>query len=267
MLDHHIVDQGFEHGHFQVLAAAAAFLVHQCRQYGCGHIIGGGLVGDNGRNEARCVRRYRLQIRQARGRLDDIVIGGVIRHGPVAAKTIGGAKNQVGIGGGEFLIFQAELFGHFRPHVVYENVRRTDDLEQRLAPGLLREVKHDTTLVAVRGQVHGRHALVLAWSEVPRGIAGGRLDLDHVGPHVAQHLGGPGAQDNRGQVDNTNAFQCSRHTRLTPRFVAPRPSRCGPVSGAAYPASYHLDPPCPGLGFARTHQSRAGRGPLLLRKA
>ena len=263
MLHHDEVHQGFKHGHFDFLAAGATPPRHQPGQDGGGYIITGGLVRHDRGHEAGLTGGNGLQVRQAGGGLDDVVISGIVGHGSVLAETIGGAKYQIGVSGGKFFVLQAEFFGHFWAHVMHKDIRGANDLEQRIPACLLGQIQHDAALVTIGSQIQRRHALVPARTEISCGIARRGLNLDHVGAHIAQHLRRPGPQNHRGQIDHAYPIQCARHAIQAPLFVPPRPSHCGPVSGAACPASCPPAPPCLAQDSGRTRRSRAARGLFL----
>ncbi len=86
-----------------------------------------------------------------------------------------------------------------------------DQLRSAALPPSRLEVEHDGALVAVevgedgaearrRERRHGAHAVAL-----------GRLDLDDLGAEVAQDLRAVGAEDDRGQVEDAQAFEQGDH--------------------------------------------------------
>jgi hypothetical protein len=87
-----------------------------------------------------------------------------------------------------------------------------EQLQQHLAalgPG---EIERDRALVAVDAGEVGRDALpVERRAPGARLVALRRLDLDHVGAMVGQHLPAVGTAQHARQVDNFQAVQSARH--------------------------------------------------------
>ena len=191
MLDHDEGDQGFVHRHLDGLALAGALAREQRGQQRRDHAVGAGLVGDDGRQEARLARDHGLQRRQARSRLDDVVVGGLRAHRPGRAVAVGREVDEARIDLLERLVLHPQPAGGVGAIIVHQHVGGLGQLEQRLAAGLLLEVEHDRALGAIAAEIEGGHARIARRPELARGVALGRLDLDHVGAEIAQLLGRP----------------------------------------------------------------------------
>ena len=68
----------------------------------------------------------------------------------------------------------------------------------RIARGWLLQVEHHAFLAAVAAQEHGRHAALQRGAGVAGRIPGRRLDFDHLGAVVGQHLAGERAEHHGG---------------------------------------------------------------------
>ncbi len=141
----------------------------------------------------------------ARQALDDVVVGRA-----AAIRAVFGKSQQAHIdqarmarhGGGGI---QPEPGQLLRAHAVHEHVGAG---QQALQRGLRRrqlEVEHHALLAAVHTQEDRRHAVFGGGAGAPRGIAFGRLHLDHFGAEVGQPLAGVRAHHDRGKVDHADA--------------------------------------------------------------
>ena len=54
-------------------------------------------------------------------------------------------------------------------------------------------------------------------AELARDVAARSFDLDHVRAHAAQDLRGEGAEQDRGQIDNTDAIERTGHRAILTR--------------------------------------------------
>ena len=214
MLDHHERDQGFVHRHFDRLALARALAREQRGQQRGDHAVGAGLVGDDGRQEARLARHDALQRGQARSRLDDVVVRRLRPHRPGRAIAVGREIDQTRIDLLEGLVLHAQPLGRLGAIVVHQHVGGLGELEQRVAAGVLLEVEHDRALGAIAAEIEGRHAGIARRPELARGVAFGRFDFHHIGAQIAQLLRCPRPQHDRRAIENPNAGQRTRHVRF-----------------------------------------------------
>ncbi|MNJ80264.1 hypothetical protein D3C77_785770 [compost metagenome] len=71
---------------------------------------------------------------------------------------------------------------------MHQHVGLVRHRQQRLPRRGLLQVQHDAALVAVQAQENGGQARFLGRSGVPRGVAAGGFDLDHVRAVVGKYL-------------------------------------------------------------------------------
>ena len=128
------------------------------------------LAGD--RHEARDALRHEVEAPLAGG-----------RAGLAVARD--GRVDETRMAPGELRVVQAELLEHPRPVVLHQHVGHRGEAPHRVAAGRLLQVDDDAALAAVDGVEAGAVAADGA-RHAPGRVAGGRLDLDHVGAHVAQ---------------------------------------------------------------------------------
>ena len=207
MLDQHEGGQALEHRYLDRLAAPGADLVHDGGQQRDGDMQPRRLVGQD-RGHIGGLRGQPLPARQVgcpgHG-LDDVVIGRLVGIGAVAAIAPGRAMDDLRIRPFQRLVIQTELGHRLRAHGVHEHIRRCGQPHQHVAGGGLLQVQHDAALVAVGVQIHCAHAGMAGRGGGAHHVALWRFDLDHVRPHVAQHLRGIGAEHDRGEIENAEA--------------------------------------------------------------
>src|SRR3546814_11251190 len=83
-----------EHRHLDALPLARALAVQQRHRDGVDRRDAHGLVDGDGRQIARLARRHRLDRRQPRHALDDVVIGGLVGIGAVLVEAEAAAIDQ-----------------------------------------------------------------------------------------------------------------------------------------------------------------------------
>ena len=214
MLDHHERDQRLEHRDLDGLTLAGPLAREEGREQGRDHAVGAGLVGNDRRQETRLAGDDALQSGETRARLDDVVVGRLGAHRARGAIAVGRDIDEPRIGLLERLVFDAEASCRIGPVIVHQHVGGLGQLEQRLAAGVLLEVEHDRALGAIAAEIEGRHARIARRPEHARGVAFGRLDLDHVGAEIAELLRRPRAQHDRGAVENSHSGQRTRHSHF-----------------------------------------------------
>jgi hypothetical protein len=165
------------------------------------------LVGEDRRHVARRADDVALQRGQARQRLDHVVVGRHAAVGTLVVEALAVAVHQPRVDGRQRGIVDAHAHGGAAADRMHEHVRAGHHRMQRLAVVRQPQVEHDAALVAIAVEEHGRHAGVALRSERAGQVAVGRLDLDHVGPHVAQELGGQGAQNDGGDFEHLDAVE------------------------------------------------------------
>jgi hypothetical protein len=108
--------------------------------------------------------------------------------GAAVAVAVQRGINEARIARTRRLMREAELFDLLRPHRVNENVGAIDQPPQRRGGRRLLEIEHQRALAAIKPHEQRRHVWRARRAGVARRIALGRLDLDDVGAHVAEHL-------------------------------------------------------------------------------
>jgi hypothetical protein len=198
-----------EHRDIDLLALAAAQAVQQ-RQHDCvGGMHATDLVGNDGRNEPGLATDHLLQHRQARGGLDDVVVGRAPAIRALVAIAGDMAVDQCGVLRRQGRVVQAEPVGRRRAQRMQQHIGATEQALQHGPTLRALEVDHDAALAAVAGHEEGAHAWRAAWPDRAREVAFGRLELDHLGTHVAQILAGQRAEDHRGDLQHPDAFERS----------------------------------------------------------
>ena len=215
VLDHHVGGHRLEHRHLDRLAFPGARAVVERREHRGEHGERAGLVGDDGRHVARLAGERRLERREPARRLDHVVVGRLVAVRPRRAEAVGRAVDEPGIHGANGFVLEAEPRRRLRAEIVHHHVRGLGEPEQRLPARLVLQVEDDAALVAIAREEERRHPRMARGPEPARRVALRRLDLDHVGPHVAQHLRRPRPEHDRGDVEYPNSREWSRHG-LTP---------------------------------------------------
>jgi len=99
---------------------------------------------------------------------------------------------------------------HARPIILDQDIRPVHQVEQRRTVGLLLQVQHHRPLVAVPRH-EGRALAVHEGRHRAGGVAGGRLDLDHLGAVVGQQHGAVRAGQMAGQVQHQQMIERASH--------------------------------------------------------
>jgi hypothetical protein len=73
------------------------------------------------------------------------------------------------------------------------------------------EIEADRALVAVDADEIGRVVLVEGRAPVAHLVAGGRLDLDHVGAMVGENLGAIGTTKHAREIDDAQSAHCAQN--------------------------------------------------------
>ena len=202
---------------------AGAFAMVERAQHGDAEMEPRRLVGDQARHEfGRLAVDAALQRRGPAHALHQVVEGGLVAVRPLArvAERIGVDDRRIDLL--QVLIAQPQPLDRRRPAVMDEEVGVLDQvLQDGDGRGLL-EIEAERALVAVGRHVDRAHALVAAHRAARHAqqVAFRRLDLDHVGAHVGQMLGGERPQQHGRQVDHFHARKRSRHCRSLTQLSA-----------------------------------------------
>ena len=104
-------------------------------------------------------------------------------------------------------VVQAQARHRCRAHVGDHHIGRADQIEGGRQPRRLLQVEDQAAFAAVDVQEDRAHARVAHRPDPAHRVAAGRFDLDHIGPHVAQDLGGVGRHQHARDVDDPHAVQ------------------------------------------------------------
>lgn len=129
--------------------------------------------------------------------------------------------HQRGVERGDIRIGQPQARHGLGAGIADEYVGRAGQAPERVASAFQIEVQHDAALAAVGVQEHGAHAAMPGRAQVADAVALGRLDLDHLGAHVPQDLGGHRARQRRRHVQHPYAAQRSVHSSAPLRLPEP----------------------------------------------
>ncbi len=164
------------------------------------------LVSDDGRDEARLACDHGLQHRQARCRLNNVVVGRP--PGVQAVIAIAGemAVHQAWVGGGQRLVIQAKAIRSRGAHRMQQHIGFCDQPLQNGAAFRAFEIDHNAALAAVAGQKKRAHFWRAARADGTRQVTLRWLQLDHVGTHVAQVLARHGSENHGGDLEDADAF-------------------------------------------------------------
>src|SRR5215470_15073367 len=213
MLHHHVGDHALHHGYLHGLAFARPLAMHEGGQYRGEHGERAGLVGHDGGHVTRLAHHGGLQHRESGGGLDHVVVGGLLPIGAARAEAVGRHVDEARVDDAERLVVQAEPRGGGRTEIVKHHVGARGELEKRGAARGLLEVEDHAALVAIAGEEEGAHARIARGTQATRRVAFRRLHLDDVGAQVAQGLGRPGSENDRGHVEHPHAVERSGHER------------------------------------------------------
>ena len=203
------LQQALKHRHLHALAAPGSHAGQKCSHDGVHHVQPGHAVGKGGRHVARFgAAALGHQPGNAGGALNQVVIGRPVGVRAALAVAIGAAVDDARVDGLHGLPRQPQARHAGRANVVGQHVGGGAQLEQRGTVVCLLEVQHHRALVAVGVDEDMAHARVLHGTGMAHDVAAGWLDLDDVGPIVAQDLRRVGAEHHAGHIDNTIAVQC-----------------------------------------------------------
>ena len=205
MLAEHKSHHLFEHRDFNELPAPGAFAREQRRRHRAGDGKRAGLVGQDHRRVTRLARDLRHQGRNAGLALNHVIVGRLAAVRAAVAIAMQRGVDEARIFRAHRLVSEAELLDFLRPHRMDEHIRSGDQPPERVLGGIDLEIENERALAAVQPHEQRRHAGRSRRAGVPGGVALRRLDLDHVGAHVAEHLRGQRAGDDRSEVEYADA--------------------------------------------------------------
>ena len=107
---------------------------------------------------------------------------------------------------------ETEAIHHAGAVVLDHDIAPLGELGRHGCPRGGGEVDADVALAGVLLDEVGGESVHLRGGEAGQ-IAGGRFDLDHLGPEVAEHPGGVRAGQHPGEVENANPRQWLGHSR------------------------------------------------------
>ena len=109
---------------------------------------------------------------------------------------------------------KAPLFQRAEAEIVDQHVGLLDQAGENFLPRRHRHVERERTLVAIDAEKIGRLAADEGWPPGAGVVAGaGRLDLDDVGAHVAEHHGAQRASEDAREIDDAQAGERSARFR------------------------------------------------------
>ena len=146
-----------------------------------------------------------------------MIEGGLAAFVPLLAIARGAGVDELGVDCLQRLVSDAQTVGDAFAKVLDKDVGLGRQGVDHLYGLGLFEIQGDGALVAIVGLeipvdvLFGRDAA--GGGQVTPGIAGaGLLDLDHLGPHVAQHGAADGTLLPDGPIENKNSFEGEGHS-------------------------------------------------------
>ena len=137
--------------------------------------------------------------------LDDGVIAGIAAARAVGAEAGNPAVHQSRKFRAQHVVADAPFVERARLEILDQDVGALQQLHQHGAPAFGGEVEPDRTLVAVDADEIGRVFAVERRSPVAHLVAGGRLDLDHVGAVIGENLRAIGSAEHPREIDHAQS--------------------------------------------------------------
>ena len=187
----------------------------------------------------RRLAREAVDVPEAAHRLRDGGVARALGVRPGLAVPGDACEHDAGVRRRQPLVAEVPALERARAEVLGDDVRDADELEQELLAPRLAQVERDALLVPrLYGPPEGA-ALVASVAPVAQRVGlAGRLDLDHLGAHVAEQPAGERACEQRAELDQAHARERAGPCRSVPdsRYHAVQPpstsSTC-PVTSAA----------------------------------
>jgi hypothetical protein len=241
MVAQHHLRGGLEHRHVDRLPPAGAFAREQRRADHAEGVQAGCAIREVQRGVARHVRtRPQARLGDRDGRLDQVVEGARRRIAAALAEAEGADIDDARVQLSHRFVVEPEPLHRLRPDVVDQGIGALRELQQRLLAGRLLQVEHDAALVAVQVEEQRAGARATAGAGGAQHVAAGRLDLDHVGTEVRQHLGRRRSHDDFGDVDDAQAGERPALARVVLRDRGPRQRGAGQSGGLGGHSCSHV---------------------------
>ena len=220
-----------------------------CGHHGESGPHAGADVGDSDSHFLRVAVRIAGEAHQSADSLHDLVVRRKPVVRPVLAEPGNGSVDDPRVYRLHRIVAQPEALHDTRGEVFHNDIGILGQLEENFLGLIFLEVESQASLVTVYGQ----EVCAFAFDEGRPPLAGvvaasGDLDLDHIGPVVAQHQRAERACQRPGQIEHFQPFQCF-HSRQTPwsrlmGITRARGYRGGHAPGINYgveilPESYH----------------------------
>jgi hypothetical protein len=141
--------------------------------------------------------------------LDDRIIAGVAAARTVGAEAGNPAMHEFWKFFAQKIIADAPFVERAGLEILDQDVGACEQPHQHRAAAFGSEVEPDRSLVAVDADEIGRVVLVERRSPVAHLVAGGRLDLDHVGAVIGEDLCAKGAAEHPREIDHAQAGHCA----------------------------------------------------------
>ena len=163
---------GLEHRDIDALAMPGAVAMHQAGADRADRGEPDDAVDQRVGHIARhAVAGLRHQCRQRRGALDQIVIGGLCRIGPVLAEAEHAGIDQPRIDLRDHVIAELQTRHRLRPHIVDQHVGRARSAAARHRGRQASSGRGDRALAAVGIEEHRPHAGMAGRTDLPRHVA------------------------------------------------------------------------------------------------
>ena len=201
----HDGEAGFVQRGFEKLPDAGFLPLRQRHQNADRGVKPGGDVDQGNADPHRPALRRAGRGDHAGHGLDDGVIAGIAAARAVGAEAGNPAVHQSWKFGAQHVVADAPFVERARLEILDQDVGALQHLHQHRAAALGSEVEPDRALVAVDADEIGRVFAVERRTPVAHLVAGGRLDLDHVGAVVGEDLRAIGSAEHARQIDHAQS--------------------------------------------------------------
>lgn len=209
LVEVHEAAEGIEHRDVDALALARALPGVERGGDREGRVQTRRLVREQVRDESRRLLRPD-HLGDPRDRLDHHVVGGQLGRRALGPEAADCGVDEPRVLAPQHVPADAEPVEHARAEVLEHDVRLAREAAEGRGAALALEVEHDAPLVPVHLHEEAGHVRRAGAAHVAGGVADRRLDLDHVGAHVAEDLAAERAGDDRRQVEDADARERSR---------------------------------------------------------
>ena len=200
---HHAV----HHRHFHILADAGAVALMQGAEQADGQMQAGTGIADLRPGDKRCAVRHAGGAHRAAHRLRDVFIGLEIRVRAAGAEALDRTHHDARVDLVNFFPGEAEAIEHAGAEVFHHDVALLQQVDEHFLALRRFHVHRDRALVAIEHgeiqRIRTGHIAQLA----ARGIALGRLELDHISTHPGQQLRAGRAGLDVSHVENSYVFK------------------------------------------------------------